>query len=264
MKALLLAAGRGTRLRPYSDLLPKCLMPIQGKILMDYWFCQLEQAGITSYVVNTHYMADMVRLYLSRHRLGSKITITHEELLLNTGGTLLANRQALQDEAFMLVHADNLSICDFGAFIHAHHSRPAGTIMTAMTFDAPDPTQCGIFEIDDYGVAQSFHEKVSDPPGCLANGAVYIIEPEIFDYLEGLGKQEIDFSCEVIPAFMGKINTFHNADYHRDIGTPESLLQAQTDGLGPGSCASSESGQQAMSHDQLRTRVEKMAITLSQ
>jgi len=260
----LLAAGYGTRLKPLSDLLPKCLMPVQGKILMDYWFCQLDLAGVSSYIVNTHYMADMINAYLVRHPLQEKITVTHEEQLLNTGGTLLANRKLLDEDAFMLVHADNLSICSFHDFIQAHRSRPEGTIMTMMTFDAHNPGECGILGTDNNSVVQSFHEKVEDPPGCLANGAVYIIEPELFEYLEKMGKREIDFSREVIPAFMGRINTYHNSVYHRDIGTVESLLQAQQDDLGSGPCINQNGSRAGMSYDQLCQKVEAVADTLRQ
>jgi mannose-1-phosphate guanylyltransferase len=67
---------------------------------------------------------------------------------------------------------------------------------------------------------------VANPPGDTANGAVYIVEPSIFDYLTNLNKEFIDFSTEVIPAFIGRINTFHNDVYHRDIGTVESYRAA--------------------------------------
>ena len=68
---------------------------------------------------------------------------------------------------------------------------------------------------------------MENPPGCLANGAVYILSPLVLDFLVSLGKEVIDFSTEVLPHFMGRINTFHNEIYHRDIGTLESLLVAQ-------------------------------------
>lgn len=264
MKALLLAAGYGTRLRPLSELLPKCLMPVQGKILMDYWFCQLDLAGVSSYIVNTHYMASTIDAYLARHPQRERITVSHEEALLNTGGTLLDNRKLLDNDAFMLVHADNLCVCDFRAFIHAHDSRPDGTVMTMMTFDAHNPSECGVLGIDHHGVVQSFHEKVEDPPGCLANGAVYIIEPELFDYLEKIGKREIDFSREVIPAFMGRINTYHNSVYHRDIGTVHSLLQAQVDDLGDGLCVVPNGRWPDMNYDQLCQRIKDVADVLMQ
>ncbi len=96
-----------------------------------------------------------------------------------------------------------------------------------MTFDTTAPETCGIVELDDDDVVRAFHEKVKNPPGNLANGAVYIVSPVVMEFLAGLGKEVIDFSTEVLPHFMGRINTFHNRTYHQDIGTVESLLIAR-------------------------------------
>ena len=126
----------------------------------------------------------------------------------------------------MLVHADNLSIFDVHAFINSHQNRPPGCEITMMTFKTPTPHTCGIIETDKKGCVQAFHEKVANPHGDMANGAVYIVEPSIFNYLESLNKEFIDFSTEVIPNFIGRINTFYNDIYHRDIGTLESYEAA--------------------------------------
>ena len=96
-----------------------------------------------------------------------------------------------------------------------------------MTFRTDSPQSCGIVEEDERGVVTAFHEKVANPPGDRANAAVYIFEPEIVGFLADLGKEVIDLSTEVIPHFVGRICTFHNSEYHRDIGTPESLRRAE-------------------------------------
>ena len=80
-----------------------------------------------------------------------------------------------------------------------------------------------------HGLVVGFHEKVKNPPGSRANGAVYIFEPEVVDFIASLGKQWADLSTEVIPHFLGRISVFHNAEYHRDIGSPESLLRAESE-----------------------------------
>jgi len=82
-------------------------------------------------------------------------------------------------------------------------------------------------ELDEYQVVQAFHEKVTNPPGNLANGAVYILAPSIINFIKTIGQKIIDFSIEVIPHYMGKIYSYHNTTYHRDIGNFESLLAAQ-------------------------------------
>ena len=96
-----------------------------------------------------------------------------------------------------------------------------------MTFETDDPKSCGSVEEDARGVVRAFHEKVLNPPGNHANAAVYIFESSVIDFLETLGKDVIDISTEVIPHYVGRICSFHNTDYHRDIGTLESLAKAE-------------------------------------
>ena len=227
MRALLLAAGRGTRLRPLTDSVPKCLVEIDGRPLLDYWIELLSKGGIVEIILNLHYLPETVKSYVERCRYPVRITTVYEETLLGTGGTLLKNREFFRGEPLMLAHADNLSSFDVRAFVRRYELRDKGIEITMMTFDAADPQTCGIVELDQRGVVKAFHEKVKNPPGNLANAAVYVVSPVVVDFLASLGKQTIDFSTEVIPRFMGRINTFHNQTYHRDIGTPESLAAAR-------------------------------------
>ena len=220
----------GTRLRPLTDNIPKCLVPIHGQPLLGYWLDMLAEARIRS-LVNLHYRADQVRHFVAQSRFKDDVTMVYEDGLLGTAGTLLKNRAFFGDGRVMLVHADNLSRFDMKEFIRRHEHRPKGCVMTMMTYVTPTPESCGIVELDGDGVVTAFHEKVKDPPGNLSNGAVYILEPTIFDFLDGLGQQQIDFSTEVLPRYMGKIFTFHNDVYHRDIGTMESYEAAEKEFL---------------------------------
>lgn len=229
MRALLLAAGLGTRLQPLTDHIPKCLIQIDNKPLLEYWITMLVRGGVYPLLVNLHYHADKVANFIDHSPYRKFITPVYEEKLLGTGGTLLKNRIFFNHEPtqpLMLVHADNLSLFDVQAFVNSHLSRPTGCEITMMTFKTPTPQSCGIIETDHKGCVQAFYEKVANPPGDRANGAVYIIEPSLFTYLEGMKKEFIDFSTEVIPHFIGRINTFHNDIYHRDIGTIESYEAA--------------------------------------
>jgi mannose-1-phosphate guanylyltransferase len=153
----------------------------------------------------------------------------NEENLFGTGGTILANRNFFREEAFLVAHADNLTIFNLKQFLKSHANRPDGTEMTMMLFKTDDPQSCGVVELDAGGVVKTFYEKVPDPPGNLANAAVYILEPNVLNMMARLGKQQIDFSTEVIPEFMGRIFTFRNDAYHRDIGTVSSWLEANFD-----------------------------------
>lgn len=232
MRAVLLAAGLGTRLRPVTDHVPKCLVPVRGKPLLQYWLELLFENGIERILINTHYLPDSVRDFVYASPWKSRIDLVHEDKLLQTGGTLLQNRQWLSGGSFLVAHADNLTDFDVKAFIRAHEQRPAGTVITAMTFITDTPESCGIVETDAQGIIRKFHEKVKNPPGNIANAAVYIFEPEVLEFLATLGKQQIDLSTEVIPHYLGKIATFHNPRYHRDIGTPASLAKAEEEVTG--------------------------------
>ena len=187
----------------------------------------LVNGGITPILVNTHYLADQVEEFIYKSPFASHIEIVHEQQLLGTGGTLLNNLQFVGDEPIMLIHGDNLSYFNPHNFQRAYEERPDGVEITMMTFRTTTPESCGIVELDNKGIVCNFHEKVSSPPGNLANAAVFILSPSVVKYLSKLGEDIIDFSNEIIPAYLGRINIFHNEIYHRDIGTPESLLLAQ-------------------------------------
>jgi mannose-1-phosphate guanylyltransferase len=226
MRALLLAAGIGSRLRPITDTMPKCLVPVHGRPLLEYWLDLVFEGGIDRVLLNTHWLADQVRAYVAASRWRSRIDLVHESELLGTGGTILANRAWFQGEDFLVAHADNLTDFDVGGFIAAHRSRPPGHVMSMLGFRTDDPSSCGILELDSRGTVTAFHEKVANPPGNLANGAIYIFAPEVIDDVARLGKNVVDLSTEIIPGYLGRISCVETTGYHRDIGNPESLRRA--------------------------------------
>jgi mannose-1-phosphate guanylyltransferase len=227
VNALLLAAGLGTRLRPLTERIPKCLVPIRGKPLLGYWLDALLSGGISEVLINTHHLAGAVEEFCAASTWNQRITLVYEPELLGTGGTIVANRKFFGGEAFLVAHADNLSRFSLPAFRAAHEGRPRRAVMTMMTFDTDDPSTCGIVETDPEGVVVRFHEKVANPPGVRANAAVYIMEPDVVEFIASLDKRFVDLSTEVIPRFLGCIATFHNSGYHRDVGTPDSLRRAE-------------------------------------
>jgi mannose-1-phosphate guanylyltransferase len=96
-----------------------------------------------------------------------------------------------------------------------------------MTFTTQTPSTCGIVELDKDNIVIGFHEKIKDPPGNLANGAVYLLEPEVLKWI--CDRPEItDFSTQVLPQFIGRIATWHNQGVHIDIGSIHALRQAQS------------------------------------
>lgn len=229
MRALLLAAGRGTRLRPLTQTIPKCLVSIAGKPLLQHWLDLLFVGGIERVLINTHYLSEQVVHFVDASEWRDRIDVVHEEELLGTAGTLKANRSFFPEGRGLLAHADNLTRFEPSRFMERHANRAAGIEMTMMTFESDRPRECGIVAEGDRGVVTGFFEKLDDPPGTRANGAVYIFEPSILRFLDSIPRVTIDFSTEVLPHFVGRIQTFLNADYHRDIGTPESLARARDD-----------------------------------
>jgi mannose-1-phosphate guanylyltransferase len=226
MRALLLAAGRGSRLLPLTATTPKCLVTIDGRPLLDYWLSLLFEAGIERVLINTHWLAGLVNDFVKASRWASRIDLVHEDRLLGTGGTVLANRQWLREQPFMLAHADNLTNFDVAGMIAAHRSRPPGHVMTMLGFRTDDPCSCGVLTLDDRDTVVAFHEKVEHPPGNLANGAVYIFEPEVIDVIASRHTPVVDLSTEIIPDLVGRILCVETEGYHRDIGNPESLRRA--------------------------------------
>ncbi|MCX6060979.1 MAG: nucleotidyltransferase family protein [Campylobacterales bacterium] len=226
-RALLLAAGLGTRLRPITDTIQKCLVPINGKPLIEYWLDTLSKAGIEEFLINTHYFAEQMKEYVENSKYKNNIVLVHEDELLLTGGTILANKSFFQNEPFLVVHADNLCLCDFTLFIEKHKNRPQHCDITMMTFETDMPKNCGIVDLDKNGVVVGFYEKVANPPSNLANGAVYIFEPSVIEYIESYHKKMVDLSTEVLPHYLNKMYTFQNSVYHRDIGTIQSYALAQ-------------------------------------
>jgi len=229
VRALLLAAGKGTRLRPLTNELPKCLMPIGDRPLLEYWLQTLHEVGIKKVLINLHHHADRVRKFLQMPQFRGWVDSVFEESLLGTAGTLLTNKSFFQDSTILLVHADNWCQCDFLNFLDFHHNRrPEQCPLTMMTFDSLTPQTCGIVETDHEGIVLKLHEKVANPPGTKANAAVYLLESEVLDFLCKFRNLR-DFTNEVIPHFLGRIATWQNANIHRDIGQISMLRLAQLD-----------------------------------
>lgn len=226
MRALLLAAGIGSRLRPLTNTTPKCLVRVHDRPLLDYWLDLVFEGGVERALLNTHWLADQVQAHVAQSPWRDRIDLVHEDELLGTGGTVLANRAWFADQPFLVAHADNLTDFDVEGLLAAHHNRPSGCIMTMLAFRTDDPSSCGILELDQQNRVLAFHEKVKNPPGNLANGAVYVFEPAVIDDIAALGKSVVDLSTEVITNYLGRILCVETSGYHRDIGNPESLRRA--------------------------------------
>jgi len=228
MRAILLAAGLGTRLRPLTNQIPKCLVTIKGKPLLGIWLDKLTEVGVESILVNTHHLADKVEAYVASGNYKGSVVVVNEPILLGTAGTLIANLPFFENEDGFLVHADNYIREDLWRFVAAHKMRSPGCVITMLTFRSDNPSACGIVEVDERGVVIRFHEKVLSPPGNLANGAVYILSPELIARLALDWVAPTDFSVDILPTLLGRIQTYETTGLFIDIGTPSAYASANT------------------------------------
>ncbi|MGK7873284.1 MAG: nucleotidyltransferase family protein [Xenococcaceae cyanobacterium] len=226
MKTLLLAGGYGTRLRPLTNTIPKCLVPIKGQPLLEIWLERLTQAGIGPFLINTHYLADQVNDFIAASPYRDQVTLVHEPVLLGTAGTLMANLDFFQGEDGLLIHADNYCMADLQAFVDAHHQRPPKCLLTLMTFRTDTPSTCGIVELNSQNIVVGFHEKVADPPGNLASGAFCILSNEFLAFIKDKKQKYSDFSREVLPLFLNKIYAYETHSIFIDIGSIEAYQKA--------------------------------------
>ncbi len=224
MKAFLLAAGLGTRLRPVTDTIPKCMVSIGGRRLLDIWLDSLAGAGVDEVLINLHHLPDVVRHHLESRSGPPVVHTVYEERLLGSAGTLVANKEWVVGEELVLVcNADNLTDFDLRSLITAHRRwRP---IATVAVFRADRPTECGIVDVDATGRMIGFSEKPSKPKSDLANAGIYAFEPRLIDEIGDAPPKDIGY--DVLPRLVGRARTLAVPGYFRDIGTPEALQRAQ-------------------------------------
>lgn len=228
-KAILLSAGFGTRLKPITNNIPKCLVPINQTPLLQIWLEQLSKAGFSEFLINTHYLPEKVNQFIENSPFKDQITTFHEEELLGTLGTLKATKTFWSDSDVLIAHADNLCICDWTSFIASFNQRKENCLGSLMLFKTDSPQSCGIVEVDDANCVVAFHEKIKKPPSNLANAAVYLFDKRVNNMLSTLANDESDISYHLMPYLINQVNGWENKGYMRDIGTPESLTIANND-----------------------------------
>lgn len=227
MKAFLLAAGYGTRLRPITDTVPKCLVPIHGQPLLGWWLALLRRHGVTEALVNTHYLAEPVRAFMrdyNQKNTGLTVHEAYEPELLGSGGTIRANRAFVKGvDSFLICYADNLTDANLTAFRRFHQEH--GGILTMALFHTNLPKQCGIAAMDEQNRIVSFVEKPEQPQSDLANAGMYIADQRLFDYVDS-DKQLLDLGKDVLPKLVGKMYGWSTEGYLIDVGTMENYHKA--------------------------------------
>lgn len=224
MKAFLLAAGPGSRLRPITDAVPKCLVPIRGTPMLSIWLQVCKRFGIDEVLINLHAHAAAVSEFLRQDINGPRIRVVVEQQLLGSAGTLRANRDwVMSDEFFWVFYADVLNRADLEGMLRVHQKRkPAATLGV---YEVPDPRRCGIVTADSDGVIQQFVEKPEHPAGNLAFSGLMIGTPEVLDVIPSSVPADIGF--HVLPQLAGRMIAYSISDYLLDIGTMENYEKAQ-------------------------------------
>lgn len=227
MKAFLLSAGYGTRLKPLTNNIPKCLVPICGKPLLAWWMDLFEKHGINEVLINTHYLADEVREfieYYNAQKTGVTLIESYEKDLLGSGGTVAINKSFIKnEEKFLICYADNLTNIDLSELIKFHTKKQG--ILTMGLFYTNNPKECGIAAIDSHDLIYEFIEKTERPKSHLANAGIYVTNLDIFKYLPQ--KKFIDFGKDVLPSLVNKMYGYQMKDYLLDIGNLENYNKAQ-------------------------------------
>jgi len=224
MKAFILAAGDGMRLRPLTESVPKCLLPIQGVPLLEIWLNNCKAAGITDVLVNAHAHAQAVKQFAVAQKSGVRVSIVEEPQLLGSAGTLAQNRAFVGgEEAFFVLYGDVLTNVDLRRMLEFHRQKNLSA--TLGVYQVPDPTRCGIVTMDEDDVIQKFVEKPTHPESNWAFAGVMIAGQESFDFVPD--RRPADIGFDVLPKMAVRMTGYRISEYLIDIGTPENYQAAQ-------------------------------------
>ena len=224
MKAFLLAAGTGTRLRPITETTPKCMLTIDERPLLDIWLDALAEAGVGEVLVNLHHLPDAVRSHVAERTGAPAIRLVFEPELLGSAGTLAANRSwVAEEEMFLVCNADNLTDFDLRSLTEKH--REGGAIATWTVFHSERPATGGVVELDSAGTVIGFEEKPREPVSDLTNAGIYAFHPSVLDMIPGARPADIGY--HLLPQLVGHAKAVPVEGYFRDIGTIEDYRRAR-------------------------------------
>src|SRR3712207_580897 len=233
MKAMALAAGKGTRLFPLTGEIPKPMAPVVDTPIIEHIFGLLATHGVEEVHVNVHYLADaLLEAYGEEFRTnGMKVHLSREDELRGTAGGV-KRLQGNFDEAFVVVSGDALTDVDIGEIVAFHREKEA--LATIALHRVYDTSEFGVVEVDEEGNILGFQEK-PDPGeaiSTLANTGIYVLEPRALEYIPE--QTFFDFARDVFPKFLQSGERFvgYQGDFYwSDIGTLQAYREAQYDVL---------------------------------
>ena len=227
MKAMVLAAGLGTRLKPITFEIPKPMVPVLDRPVMAHIVAMLERQGFDELIANLHYYPDTIRDYF-----GDRLTYRYEEELLGTAGGVRNVADFFGDDPIVIVSGDALTDTDLNALVERHRS--AGGIATLTVKKVDDTREYGVVLHDRDGRITGFQEKPEPAEALsdLGNCGIYCFSPEIFDYFPD--RPFADWANDVFPALLENDVPFfiHEIeDYWNDVGSLDELRQGTFDAL---------------------------------
>lgn len=229
MKAFFLAAGEGTRLRPLTKEIPKCLAPIQGVPLLGIWLELFRRHGITEVLINLHWKPGMVRDFVARNATGLQVRFFEEPSLLGTAGTLAANRQwAANEKAFWIIYGDIVTNTDLSRMLRFHYEK--GAECTIAVVEVSDPGQCGIAVLDENHQVVDFEEKPRRPRGNCGFAGLALAGPSFLEILPEI--HPADLGGDVFPRLKGRMYAYRVPGYLDDVGTMEKYRRVEREWKG--------------------------------
>jgi len=226
MKALLLAAGRGSRLGPITTNIPKPLIIIKNKPVIDYLICKLINLNISHIYINTHYKNELIENFIEKACYPVEISVIYEEKLLGTAGTLKNLIDKISSQDFLVMHADNYFEDNLINLKNKHLEQDKNVLITMGTTKVNSPLNFGTVTLSKRGFVENFFEKDINSPSLIANTAIYFMKPEISEIVKQLSASQNDISLHLIPKLIGKIRAEPVEGYFYDIGTPDKLKMA--------------------------------------
>jgi NDP-sugar pyrophosphorylase family protein len=230
VRALVLSAGEGQRLRPLTLHMPKPMVPVGGRPILEHLLALLQLHGIHDIAINLHYRPDAITEYFGDGRsFGVEIRYSHEERLLGSAGAARALDTFLTD-TFVVLYGDVLTNVDLSALVAQH--RKTGAAGTIGLYEVSDPSRCGIVELDDAHRVRSFVEKPAPGTvtGNLANSGILVLEPSVLREIPP--DAPFDFGFDLFPKLLDLGVPLYGArldGYILDIGSPDRLQQAEAD-----------------------------------
>lgn len=220
MKAFILAAGIGKRLRPYTNKTPKCLILIKGKPLLDLWVDKLLKAGVKKIYINVFHLSDVVINHIKKAWYVKKIVVLKEKKLYGTAGSLKKHIKLFYKEKnIFFLHGDNFTSESMKSFLRFHKKNSKNDYFTMMTFKTKNPSSCGIIKKDKKNYMIKYFEKKKKYYGSIANSAIYILNKKFLLQYKKNHKYAFDFSKDVVPNYIKKAKIFYSKNKFDDIGT---------------------------------------------